>query len=120
MAMSAKDTLGAPPSVRPTADTTACADGGSGCAVSTCDITAAPGYAMSTTRALDAPSSICSPADAAIGRASPVDAAAAPAPLLLTFGMAPADSGRADRRVRLFFGTSLRGVPLPPTLQKTR
>jgi hypothetical protein len=90
--MSAKDMSGVSSSVCPTVDATACADGSSSCAVSAYDVVATLGHATSAMGAPDMPSSICSPVDAATGRASPVDVAAAPALLLLTSDMAPADS----------------------------
>jgi hypothetical protein len=61
MAMSAKDTSGAPPSIRPVIDATTYVDGGSGCAVSACDITATPGHTMFALGAPDATSSVCYP-----------------------------------------------------------
>jgi hypothetical protein len=102
------------------ADMTTYADDNFGSIVFACDVAAVPGHAMSTTGAPDMPSSICSLMDVATGRASPVDAMAALAPLLLTFGVAPADSWHAGQKVRLFLSAILRGVPLPLTLQKTR
>ena len=89
------------------------------CAISAYDVTATPSRAMPAMGAPDMPSSICSPMDAAIGCASPVDVVAALAPLQLTSGAAPAGPWRIYQRVRLFFGASLRRVPCPPTLQRT-
>jgi hypothetical protein len=117
--MSTKDTSGVSSSVCPTVNATACADGSSGCVVSAYDVAAAPSRATSAMGALDMPSSICSPMDVATGRAFPVDAMAAPALLLLTSDMAPTDSWCAGQRARLIFGAILRGLLLPPTLQKT-
>jgi hypothetical protein len=112
--------LDVPPSIHPAIDVTAYADGGSNCATFACDVVATPGHATSATGALDAPSSVCSPLDVATSRASPVDAVATLAPLLITSGVAPADSWCARWWARFFFGSSLRGVPPSLAPQKTR
>jgi hypothetical protein len=113
---SAKDTSGASSSVRPVVDASAYTDDGFGCAVSACDVAAAPSRATSTIGALDAPSSICSHVDTATGRASPISIVATPAPLLLAPSTTPADSWRVGRSARLFFVASLSGAPPPPAL----
>ena len=83
-----KDALGAPPSVRPTADTATCMDDGSSRASSAYDIEDTTGRATPTTSAPNVPSFTCSPVDAAIGCASPVDVMAALTPLSLTSSVA--------------------------------
>lgn len=55
IAISAKDTSDASSFIRPTANVTACVDGGSVCAISTCDIVAMPGCATPTMGTLDVP-----------------------------------------------------------------
>ena len=52
-----------------------------GYSVSACDVAAAPGYATPAIGSPDMPSFVCSPMDATIDYASPVDAVAAPLPL---------------------------------------
>ena len=118
IATSTKDTLGVPPSVRPAVNTATCMDGGSGCASSACDTEDMIGHAAPTMGTLDALSSVCSPMDATFGYASPVDAMAAPTPLVPTIGASPVGSWRVCRR-RIFFGASHWRVPCPPTLEGT-
>jgi len=114
----AKDASGAPPSVRPAADTATYTNGGSGRASSACDVEDTTSRAAPATGAPDTPSSACSPVDTAIGCASPVDAVATPTPLTPSTGAATAGSWRVCRR-RIFFRASRRRVPRPPTLQGT-
>lgn len=68
IAMSTKDTSCVSSSGCPIAEVTACADGGSGCAVSACDTTATPGHTTSTMGPPDAPSYGCSPMEMTISR----------------------------------------------------
>jgi len=89
---SVKDASGAPPSVRPTANMATCTDDASGRAPSAYDLEDTTSHAVPTTGALDVPYSSWSPIDTAIGCASPVDTVAAPTPLTLTTGAAPAGS----------------------------
>ena len=92
VATSTKDASGAPPSIHPIMDMATYTDDGSSHAASACDIEDMTSHTVPTTGALDAPSSACSPMDAAIGCASSVDAMAAPTPLMLTTGAAAANS----------------------------
>ena len=73
-----KDALGAPYFVCPIVDTATCIDDGSSHASSAYDIEDMTGRTMPTTGTPDAPFFACSPMDAAIGCASPVDAVVAP------------------------------------------
>jgi hypothetical protein len=79
-------------SIHPIADATTYAEDGSGCAVSTCDIAAAPGRTTSAIGALDASSSVCSPMDAANGGTSPAGVVAIPVLLSLASGVTLVDS----------------------------
>ena len=92
VATSTKDALGAPPSVRPTANMATYMDGGSSCASSAYDVEDTTGHAAPATGAPDAPSSACSPMDVAIDCASLVDAVATPAPLMLATSVVLAGS----------------------------
>ena len=87
-----KDASGMPPSVCPTVDTATCTDDGSGSAASTYNVEDTNGHATASMGTPDAPSFACSPMDAAISCASPVDTMAVPTPLTLTTGMVPAGS----------------------------
>ena len=118
IATSMKDALGAPPSVRPTADTATHTDDSSGHAAFACDIEDTTGRAKLTTGALDAPSSSYSPVDAAIGYTSLVNAEASPTPLTLTTGTTPSGFWRVCQR-GIFFGASHRRAPCPPMLKGT-
>ena len=120
VATSAKDASGVPLSVRCTTDMATCTNDGSGRAASAHDIEDTTGHAVPATGTPDARPFVCSPVDTAIGWASSVDATADPAPLPLTYGATSADFWCVCRRARLFFRASLRRVPYPPTLRKTR
>ena len=63
-----------------------------GGATFTYDVEDTIGHAVLATGIPDVPSSACSPMDAAISCASPVDAVAAPTPLTLTTSAAPTGS----------------------------
>ena len=92
VATSAKDALGVPPSVHPTTDTATCTNNGFGHATSAYDVEYMTSHAVPAKGAPDVPSSSCSPMDSAIGCTSPVNVVAAPTPLTLTTGAAPAGS----------------------------
>ena len=87
-----KDASGAPPSIRPIADTTTYTDDGSSRAAFACDVKDMTGHATPTTGAPDVPSFACSPMDVAIDYASPVDAMAALTPLTPSTGTVSAGS----------------------------
>ena len=70
---STKDALGADPSIHPAVDMATCMDDGSGHAASAHDVKDTTGHAAPATGVPNMPSS-----DAAINRASPIDAVAAP------------------------------------------
>ena len=88
IATSMKDALGVPPSVRPATNTATYMNDGSGRAASACNIEDTTGRTAPTTGAPDVPSFVCSPMDAAIGYASPVDVVATPMPLTPSTGAA--------------------------------
>ena len=65
---------------------------------------------------LDAPYIACPPIDMAVDCASLMDPVVAPMTLPLASSAALDGSWRALRRARVFFGSSFRRVPHPPTL----
>lgn len=114
-AMSAMGAPDTPSSIHPAANTTTYASDSFGHAVFPCDVAATLGHVTSATGAPAMPSTVCSPMDAIVGCGSAISTMAP----LLTSSVVPANSWRTGRRVRLFYGTSLREVPCPVTLRKT-
>lgn len=88
----ATEGVGVPPFVHLTMDMPTYMDGGSDHASSAFDAKDTTSHVAPTTGALDMPSSTYPLMDIATSYASPVDIVAAPTPLTLTTGMAPAGS----------------------------
>lgn len=99
------------PHVRSIIDTTIYMIGGSICAIATDDVVVVIDCSKFTVRTSCISSFVCPFAGAVItiSGTCPVGVVAAPSPLLLDPGTALADSWRANKRVRLFFGANARG-----------